>query len=131
MVDEWTCGKGLARNAALPAKLGDLTEALAGMLEAHTRALDMTSEACGQEYDAYRRLAEDCRGVAPALHALASHMAGYRDLPMGPHDEAAMSGPQFRAAFERFVNAERELAALLEGQIASYGAMLADMARKG
>ena len=129
MGEEWTCGKGLAKNAALPAKLGDVAEALAGLLEAHTRALDVTDESCRKEYDAYRRLAEECRGVAPQLHALASQMAGYRDLPMGPHDEAAMAGPQFTGAFERFVAAERELAGFLEEQIAEYGAMLEEMRR--
>ena len=130
MGDEWTCGKGLAKNAALPAKLGDVAEALAGLLEAHTRALDVKDENCRKEYDAYRRLAEECRGVAPQLHALASQMAGYRDLAMGPHDEAVMTEPQFTGALERLVAAERDLAGLLQGQIAEYGAML-DATRRG
>ena len=129
MAENWTCGKGLAKNAALPAKLADVADAMAGLLEAHTRALDVTHEDCRKEYDAYRRIAEDWRGAAPLLHSIATLMAGYRGLAMGPHDEAAMAGPQFRDAFERFVAAERELAELLRGQLAEYGPMLDDMKR--
>ena len=129
MADDMTCGKGLAKNAALPARLADVADAMAGLLEAHTRALDVTDEACRKEYDAYRRIAEDWRGAAPLLHAVATQMAGYRDMAMGPHDEAALSAPPFRDAFERFVAAERELAELLRGQLADYGPMLDDMKR--
>ena len=127
MTDEWTCGKGLAKNAALPARLADVADAMAALLEAHTRALDVSHEACRKEYDAYRRIAEDWRGAAPLLHAIATQMAGYKELPMGPHDEAVMAGPQFREAFERFVGAERELAEVLETQLADYGPMLDQM----
>ena len=130
MSDEWTCGKGLAKNAALPAKIGDLAEAMAGLLEAHTRALDVGHEHCRQEYDAYRRIADDWRGIAPQLHALASVMAGYKELAMGPHDEGAMRGPEFVRAFERYVTAEREVDAVVRAQLADYGPMLDEM-RKG
>lgn len=129
MAEEWTCGKGLAKNAELPAKLADLADAMAGMLEAHTRALDVSHDDCRKEYDAYRRIAEDWRSAGPQLHGIATQMAGYRELAMGPHDDAAMAGPQFRDAFERFVNAERELAGFLKAQIAEYGAMLEGMKR--
>ena len=129
MAENWTCGKGLAKNAELPAKLADVADAMAGLLEAHTRALDVTHEACRKEYDAYRRIAEDWRGAAPQLHAIATLMAGYRDMAMGPHDEAVMGAPPFRDAFERFVASERELAELLKGQLAEYGPMLDDMKR--
>jgi hypothetical protein len=129
MADDWTCGKGLAKNAALPAKLADVADAMACLLEAHTRALDVTHEDGRKEYDAYRRIAEDWRGAAPQLHAIATQMAGYRDLAMGPHDEAVMAAPPFRDAFERFVVAERELAELIRGQLSDYGPMLDDMKR--
>src|SRR5688572_14355893 len=129
MASDWPRGKGLAKNAALPAKLADVADAMAGLLEAHTRALDVTHEDCRKEYDAYRRIAEDWRGAAPKLHAIATQMAGYRDLAMGPHDEAALAAPPFRDAFERLVAAERELADMLRGQLAEYGAMLDDMKR--
>ena len=126
---EQTCGKGLARNAELPARLADVADAMAGLLEAHTRALDVSDENCRQEYDAYRRIADDWRGAAPVLHAIATQMAGYRGLAMGPHDETALKGPQFAAAFERFVAVERALAELLDRQLGEYGPMLEDMRR--
>jgi hypothetical protein len=127
--DETTCGKGLAKNAEVPAKLADLANAMAGLLEAHTRALDVGDESCRKEYDAYRRIADDWRGAEPVLHAIATQMAGYRDLAMGPHDDAVMAGPDFARAFERFVTAERELLRLLERQLDEYGPMLENLRR--
>jgi hypothetical protein len=44
MKEQQTCGKGLAENSALPAKLGELTDAFAEILEAHREALDPTDE---------------------------------------------------------------------------------------
>jgi hypothetical protein len=41
-------------------------------------------------------------------------MAGYRDLPMGRHDQKAMTHPRVRQAFERFVEQKRALLSLLE-----------------
>jgi len=40
-----TCGKGLAAHSSLPAKLGDLTDAVADVLEIHTTALDLGAAA--------------------------------------------------------------------------------------
>jgi hypothetical protein len=130
MSDEWTCGKGLAKNAELPARLADVADAMARLLEGHTRALDMSHDACRQEYDAYRRVAEDWRGAAPVLHAIATQMAGYKDLAMGPHDQSVMTGPELVRAFERFVTAERELADVLKRQLDEYGPLL-DQAKEG
>jgi hypothetical protein len=42
MDDQPTCGKGLAEHAVLPAKLGELIVSVAGVLEAHMPALDLT-----------------------------------------------------------------------------------------
>jgi hypothetical protein len=44
-----TCGQGLAANATLPAKLGELMASVARVLETHTKALDLNDEAAGQE----------------------------------------------------------------------------------
>ena len=129
MAEEWTCGKGLAKNAVLPARLGDLADAMAGMLEAHTRALDVSHDSCREEYDAYRRIADSWRGIAPQLHALASQMAGYKGLAMGPHDDAAMTGPEFARAFARYVAVERDVASVVKAQLDEYGPMLDEMRR--
>ena len=56
---EPTCGKGLASQAPLPAKLGDLTSALADMLDAHTRALDLQDERGRDEQAAYLGVSKD------------------------------------------------------------------------
>jgi hypothetical protein len=114
MDEQPTCGKGLAEHSALPAKLGALIDAMAETLEAHQDALDLTDERARPEYKAYVRLAIECRSAAARLQAIAGHMAGYRDLPMGRHDMRVMSGAKAIAAFERFVQGEQDLLALLQ-----------------
>jgi hypothetical protein len=44
-------------------------------------------------------------------------MAGYRDLPMGRHDPAALSSSPVVGAFAKFLNVEQELCALLEKSV--------------
>ena len=109
-----TCGKGLAENSVLPAKLGELIAALAGNLEAHMPALDQTDPNSQIEYNAYESLTEQFRQIADQLQKAAQEMAGYRDLPMGRHDEKALNQPRIRAAFENFVQRKQELSNLLE-----------------
>jgi hypothetical protein len=117
--DQPTCGKGLAANADLPAKLAELTAAMADVLERHTGVLDLTDSAAREEFDAYSALVQAHRAVAGELASLAQQMAGYRDLPMGRHDEAALADPQGQAAaFQRLLTTERELLALLSTKVA-------------
>lgn len=127
MEDRPTCGKGLAEHSALPEKLGELVGSVAEILEVHTEALDMTDENSRIEHAAYSELAESHRRIAAELTATAKRMAGYRELPMGRHDEAAMSGPRPVEAFDDFVTLERELAALLRDRLEEDQAMLAEM----
>jgi hypothetical protein len=54
-------------------------------------------------------------------------MAGYRDLPMGRHDEKAMTAPVNAEAFEKFVTLEQELLALLQQRLARDQSMLGEM----
>jgi hypothetical protein len=117
--DQPTCGKGLAANAVLPAKLAELIAVTAEVLERHTKALDLTDPAAQEELDAYTELVRAHRAVAGELASLAQQMAGYRDLPMGRHDEAVMADPEGQAeAFQRLVAIERELLALLSASLA-------------
>jgi hypothetical protein len=127
METERTCGKGLAEHSVLPAKLGELTAALAEILESHATALDRTDENARREYDAYQQLAQAQRKTAAELRAIAEQMAGYRDLPMGRHDEEAMAAPGNAAAFERFVAVEQELLALVQQRVRQDQAMLGEM----
>ena len=52
MDEQQTCGKGLAEHSVLPAKLGELTAAIAAILEHHQTALDLTDENARKEYKA-------------------------------------------------------------------------------
>jgi hypothetical protein len=56
MRDEPTCGKGLAENASLPAKIRELIDALAENLDLHLTALDLRDENSKKEDDVYRKL---------------------------------------------------------------------------
>ena len=112
-----TCGQGLAVNSALPAKLGELTNSMAVILEIHMGALDLQDNASRLEHEAYRELSREQRKTAAALKETARRMAGYRDLPMGAHDMSVMSSPRAVAAFENFVKLEEELAALLGDRV--------------
>jgi len=112
--NQQTCGKGLAENSILPAKLGELISAMAANLAAHRKALDLTDENSRAEDAAYEKLLKDLRQVAAQLSVTANQMSEYRDLAMGRHDEQAMTHPRVEAAFEKFVQRKRELLTLLE-----------------
>jgi hypothetical protein len=126
-IDQTTCGQGLAGNSAIPAKLAQVTGSMAAVLETHLQALDLNDEDSRREQAAYLNLAQEHRAVTVQLRALAEEMAGYRDLPMGKHDQNAMSSRQVIDAFERFVTAERELLALLQARVEQDHRMLSDV----
>jgi len=128
MEEQPTCGKGLAENAELPAKLGELTSAVGGILEAHIPSLDLTDERSRKEREAYQRLAEDHRQAALQLAAIARKMNGSRDLPMGRHEEAALALPAVRQSFQRFVQLEQELLTMLQRRLEQDRQMLGSMA---
>jgi phytoene dehydrogenase-like protein len=127
MPEEQTCGKGLAENSALPSSLAEVVAATARVLEVHMKALDPTDENGKRELAAYRELASTHRRIAAELAALAERMAGYRDLPMAPHDMAVMTSPAPRHAFAGLVQQEERLAELLRSRLARHQAMLAQM----
>ena len=113
-VDGPTCGKGLAENSILPEQVSKVIAAMAENLETHMRALDLTDKNSAAEYAAYEKLVQDLKQSALQLHLTAKQMAGYRDLPMGQHDEKAMTHPQVRDVFDRFLREKQELLSLLE-----------------
>ncbi len=131
MDDQSTCGKGLAANAPLPAKLGELASALADVLETHLPALDITDEASRVEREAYLDLIRENREAALQLQAIAVQMAGYRDLPMGRHFEEAMAAAAVLESFQRFVRAEQELLTFLQHRIEDDQEMLSTMGAVG
>ena len=108
-----TCGKGLAENSVLPARIGNLLAAMAENLDVHMKALDLTDPNSRAEHQAYEGLVAEIQKAAEQLEETANRMAGYRDLPMGRHDEQAMAHPRVRETFERFVQQKQELLSLL------------------
>jgi hypothetical protein len=108
-----------------------LISSLAEILELHMKVLDLTDENAKKEHDAYLQLAREYQKIATQLQATAQRMAGYRDLPMGRHEQKAMSSPKLRQAFEKFVTLEQELEALLQNRIGEDRRMLIEMAGAG
>jgi hypothetical protein len=127
MDEQQTCGRGLAEHAALPARLAEVTEAMASNLQVHMAALELDDEPARQEHAVYLRLAEEQRQAAARLRAVASEMAGARDLPMGRHDTPTMTSPEVGDAFQRFVTAKQDLLDLLQGMVEQDRRMLAEM----
>ena len=126
--DQPTCGKGLAENSILPARLGNLLGAMAENLEVHRKALDLSDPNSQAEHEAYAKLVQQLREAAGQLESVANQMAGYRDLPMGKHDEQAMTHPRVAETFEKFVRRKHELLSLLE-QTAERDHQLLEMMR--
>jgi hypothetical protein len=127
MVEQATCGQGLAEHSPLPAKLGELTASVAETLEVHMEALDLQDEDAKREHGVYMGLVQEHRHLAAQLQATGEKMAGYRDLPMGRHDLQVMSSPRAIRAFENFVTVERELLGLLRERVEHDQEMLAEM----
>jgi hypothetical protein len=123
-VDQPTCGKGLAENSVLPAKLGEVVATVAENLEVHMKALDLEDDDANKEHDAYLNLARQHRKIAAQLQATGEEMAGCRDLPMGKHDEKAMTSPNVVEAFEKLVQVEQELLTLLQNRAEQHKEML-------
>jgi hypothetical protein len=127
MNEQPTCGKGLAANSVLPAKMADLISSLSTVLAVHLKALDLEDENSRQEHAAYSQLAKAYADIADSLRATAERMTGYRDLPMGRHDMKAMTASEPAEAFARFLNREQELLALLQARLPNEQTMLAGM----
>ena len=104
-----TCGQGLAEHSALPAGTGELIESLAENLESHLPSLDRADPASEEEHRAYASLVEQFRAIAGQLDAAAREMDGYRDLPMGRHDQGALARPEVMDAFRDFLKKQEEL----------------------
>ena len=111
--ERWTCGKGLAAHARIPAKIAELLKSLAENLKAHVPTID-TSDPNGQtELNAYVRLSKEYDALAAQLARTAQQMHDYRDLPTARHHEEELADPRLVEAFQRFVALETELADLL------------------
>ncbi len=124
MSEPSTCGQGLAESAALPAGLAQVSEAMAGMLERHMIALDLTDPHSAAEHAVYGELAAAHRRIADQLRAAADRMGAQRALPMGQHDMAAIAHPATTRAFQTLVDAKRHLLTVLRDSADEDDAML-------
>ena len=122
-----TCGKGLAENATLPWKLGELAAAMGEVLEAHIPSLDLTDENSRKEHDVYQRLASEFRQAAAEMEAIARQMSASSDLPMGRHDMAVLTAEPALRSFERFVQSEQDMLTMLQTKLEADQKMLAMM----
>jgi hypothetical protein len=127
MDEQQTCGKGLAQNSALPAKLGELISAVGGILEAHIPSLDLTDQRSQREREVYQYLVDEHRQVGVLLESIARQMAEYRDLPMGQHVEKELASPVAVRSFQRFVLLEQELLTMLQQRLEQDNQMLTAM----
>jgi hypothetical protein len=127
MDEQQTCGRGLAENSELPARLAAVVEAMADNLRVHMQALELDDEPAREEHAVYLRLAEEQRQAAARLRGVAAEMTAARNLPMGRHDTQAMSSPEVGDAFQRFVDAEEELLALLQRMVEDDRRLLAEI----
>jgi hypothetical protein len=123
--DDWTCGKGLAANAALPEAMGTFFDAMATVLELHTRALDLSQSSGRTEYEAYVQTVVKQRAIALSLATLSREMANCVDLPMAEHDMAVLSGHESTTAFQVLVKVEKALLAQLDATVDEHQRMLA------
>jgi hypothetical protein len=131
MDEQPTCGKGLAENATLPWKLGELAAAMGDVLEAHIPSLDLTDEDSRKEHDVYQRLASEFRQAAAQMETIARQMSASSNLPMGRHDMTVMGAESVRHSFERFVQSEQDMLTMLQGKLEGDQRMLATMRAAG
>jgi hypothetical protein len=122
--EQQTCGKGLAANAVLPEEIGALLQAMAELLQNHTRSLNLSDANAVLERDAYDLLIKAQRDIASRLDALAAAMRSYRDLPIGKHDERVLADQTSLDVFGSFIREEESLLALLQENVAEHRAML-------
>ena len=128
MNEHQACGKGLADQAVVPARMADMIDAVAATLEAHTGALDLDDENAQVERRVYDRLADGHRRVAAELRSLREQMAGAYDLPAAKHDRETLVGQPALSAYERYVEAEQALLDLLDARVERDRGLLAAMA---
>ena len=122
-----TCGQGVAEYAPLPEKVAALFATMAATLAHHRKALDLSDGAAREEDGDFAKLVDELGELVTRLRSVEARMSGYRNLPMGRHDESIMGGPITLKTFAEYVAREQELVKLLEDQLARDQARLESM----
>jgi uncharacterized protein YndB with AHSA1/START domain len=121
-----TCGIGLAQQATISLKIGEMFEGLAETLELHRVMLKLEDPNARREGEVYREFATSWAEIARNVQRTAARMLEQRELPMGEHDEAKW-GERNTRAFEKYVRAQGQLLARLRITAVLDEAMLASM----
>ena len=100
---------------------------MANNLEIHMAALDLGDPNAKREHGAYASLLAQHRDIAERLARLSREMAGYRDLPMGRHDEKAMAAERVASDFRDLVERESRVLESLRSQLETHRMMLGKM----
>jgi hypothetical protein len=113
---ERSCGKGLADGADVPTALAALINAMADVLQEHTRALEAVDIRARRELQCYRAVIVEQRKAASQLDATAALMRSHRDLAPAPHNEEVMRSEAAAKAFQRYQAAAEEARKVLARQ---------------
>jgi hypothetical protein len=122
MTDNKTCGQHMAEHAVLPSKMTEVMNAVADMMDAH--AAFMVANAKGDknamaEADGMKMIAKDHRDLAKMMTTTATHMTEAAKWPNAPHDmNKMMADPKIQAAMKNLLKTEKEMAALMQQDIA-------------
>ncbi len=119
---DWTCGMGLALGSEMPARMADLLTSWRAISSCTCARSTAATRLANEELIAYQRLTGQMREVSGSLEALAGAMADYRDLPMAPHDEAALNTPEVHDAFHELIAQERGFAEYLNASVDAFTA---------
>jgi hypothetical protein len=122
MMDNKTCGQHMADHAVLPTKLAEVMTAVAEMMDTH--AAYMMANAKGDknaiaEADGMKAIAKDHRELAKIATTTATRMTEAAKWPNVPHDMSKMmADPKIQASMKNMLKAEKEMAALMQQDIA-------------
>jgi uncharacterized protein YndB with AHSA1/START domain len=127
IMEQPTCGKGLAENAVLPARFSEIMGCMAENLELHMQTLDLSNKNAKLEYAAYQNLVMEHKDIAVRLMNTARNMYSYYDLPIAKHDEKKLENPAIATVFKKFNSLEEELIALLRRRMKKDKKILAEI----
>ncbi|HSI06026.1 MAG: hypothetical protein ACAI38_15405 [Myxococcota bacterium] len=120
--DMKSCGQHMADRAVLPTKMVELMTSVADMMDAHAAFMVATAKGNKDaiaEADGMKMLAKDHRDLATMMGKTATNMTNAAKWPNAPHDEKMMmSDPKIMESMKRLLKTEKEMAALMQQDIA-------------
>jgi hypothetical protein len=120
-----SCGQMTASKAVLPAKMAELTTAVADMYDAHAAfmATDKSKEAMA-EVEGLKKLALQHRELAAMFTKTSESMKGAAAWPVVAHDHTKMmADKKLMESMGKMLTTHKEMAALMQKEIAEMEAM--------